>query len=164
MTDNVSPAARLLQWWGRLKDRPGGRWLFARILSLGIPYTGTIQPRVLLVEPGHAVVQLRDRRRVRNHLNSIHALAVANVGELTTGLAVTAALPPAVRFILMALHVDYTKKARGTLTAECRCALPEVIGELDFEARSEVTDAEGDVVARITAVWRMSARPPSDHT
>lgn len=156
MSEKVSAAARLLQWWDRLQGKPGGRWLFARILGAGIPYTGTIKPHVLLVEPGHAVVQLKDRRRVRNHLNSIHALAVANVGELTTGLAVTAALPLDVRFILLSLHVDFLKKARGTLTCECRCTVPEVTEPVDVQATSQVHDAQGELVAQTTATWRMS--------
>ncbi|HEX6559121.1 MAG TPA: DUF4442 domain-containing protein [Longimicrobiales bacterium] len=156
MSGNVSAAARLLQWWQRLKDRPGGRWLFARILGAGIPYTGTIRPHVLVVEAGWARVALRDRRRVRNHLNSIHALAIANVGELTTGLAVTAALPQDVRSILTQLNVQFLKKARGSLVAECRCEVPAVTVPIEFQASSTVTDARGVEVAVVTATWLLS--------
>ncbi len=158
MPEKVSPPARLLKWWGRLEHVPAGRWLFGRVLAHGIPYTGTIRPEVLVVEPGHARVRLRDRRRVRNHLDSVHAIAVTNVGELTTGLAVTAALPEAVRSILTALHVEFLKKARGPLVAECRCTVPRVEGIVNYQASSEVTDGAGDVVARVTATWRLENR------
>jgi acyl-coenzyme A thioesterase PaaI-like protein len=156
LNEKVSPAAQLLGWWKRLEHRPGGKWLFGRILKAGIPYTATVQPRVLAVEPGFARVEIDDRRRVRNHLSSIHAIASANVGELTGGLAMTATLPPDVRSILTAIHVEYKKKARGRLTAECRCEVPPVTEPMDYQVTSEVMDASGTVVATVTASWKLA--------
>jgi acyl-coenzyme A thioesterase PaaI-like protein len=156
MKEQVSPAARLLQKWKQLENRPGGKWLFARLLGFGIPYTATVRPEVLVVEPGFARVAIDDRRRIRNHLSSIHAIALANVGELTGGLAMTATLPPNVRSILTALHVEFKKKARGRLIAECRCVVPEVRESMEHEVRSSVFDASGDEVATVTASWKLS--------
>jgi acyl-coenzyme A thioesterase PaaI-like protein len=152
----VSPAAGLLQWWSRLESKPAGKWLFARILAFGVPYSSTARPQVLVIEPGFARVQLKDRRRVRNHLNSIHAIALANIGELTSGLAMTATLPPDVRSILTALNVEYKKKARGTLVAECRCTVPAVTESIQHLVTANVMDASGDIVATVTATWKLS--------
>src|SRR5579884_1530060 len=77
-----SAGARLLRWWRRL----------ARLLGRLVPYTGTIGPRVVALEPGHARVAMADRRRVRNHLGSVHAVALANLAEVASGLALTTAL------------------------------------------------------------------------
>lgn len=152
----ISPAARLLQWWDRLKDKPGGRWLFARIIGFGIPYTGTVKPRVLVVEPGLARVEMRDRRRVRNHLSSVHALALSNVGELAGGLALTAGLDANTRSILTALHVEFKKKARGTVVAECRCEVPHVRDAMEHQVRAIIRDEAGDEVATVTSTWKLS--------
>ena len=88
-----SPGAQLQTLWLRLSPFPGGRWIFSKILGWKIPSTGGLGATIVTLEPGHVKVQLRERRSVRNHLQSIHAIALANLGELTTGLALVGALP-----------------------------------------------------------------------
>jgi acyl-coenzyme A thioesterase PaaI-like protein len=130
------------------------------MLGLMIPYTGSIHPRVLELRPGYAKVQMRDRRAVRNHLRSIHAIALMNLGEVTTGLAMTLAMPDGARGIVTGLSMEYLKKARGLLTAECTAPAFDatVSGQHDF--RADIVDESGDVVARATAHWLVGPVTP----
>ena len=125
-----------------------------------VPYTASIGAVVERFEPGHVVVRLPDRRRVRNHLRSVHAIALANVGELSTGLALLGALDPGTRGILTGIDVRYAKKARGVLRAEARCTVPDVTGPVDHAVEAAIVDADGDVVATVTALWRLAPVPP----
>ena len=110
---------RLMKTWQRLAPLPGGRWLFSFILGQIAPYTGTIGASVKEIRPGYARVELRDRRKVRNHLGSVHAMALGNLGEMVTGLALMNSLPDKTRGILTGFSIRYLKKARGMLSADC---------------------------------------------
>lgn len=150
---------RMLKLWQRLAPLPGGRWLFSRVLGYMAPYTGSIGASVKELRPGYARVELRDRRKVHNHLNSIHAIALMNLGEATTGLALMTGLSPGIRGIITELSIQYFKKARGRLIAVAETLQPEVQDDLQYEVMAEIKDQSGDVVARCTANWRLGLIP-----
>ena len=150
-----TPGAILLRTWERCRRLPFGDTIFGWLLARAVPYSSSIGARVLELSPGHARLSLADRRAVRNHLNSIHAVALTNLGELTSGLAMLTALPPGARAIVTGLEVEFTKKARGTIVATSEANLPPMGAEADVLARAELRDAANDVVARIAVRWRI---------
>ncbi len=149
----TSISQRVIGSWEMLRTKPGGKLLFSFLVGRVVPYSGSVGAFVEELRPGYACLTLRDRRKVRNHLGSVHAIALANLGELTTGLAAMAGMPANTRGILRGLEVCYEKKARGRLTSTCTSEVvaPDTNTEYSFEA--EIRDQDGDIVARITTLW-----------
>ena len=151
MSKSIGPTLR--HHWSLLSNKPLGKWLFSRLVGHMAPYSGTIGARVECLETGHGVVSLADRRKVRNHLGSIHAIALVNLAELVTGLTLMYSLPPYMRGILVGIEMKYLKKARGRLQAECFCEPAEAGVEQELRVSGEIRDADGDVVATAVASW-----------
>jgi len=148
-----APGTSIALWYRRLSRVPFGKTLFSILIGRMAPYTGTMGARVAELAPGYSRWTLRDRRVVRNHLRSVHAVALVNLAEVASGTAMLTALPPGTRGIVTGLSINYVKKARGTLTAECRCTIPEIKGPTEYPVHAEVRDAAGDVVAKATVNW-----------
>lgn len=155
-----SPGTRLLKLWRQLSPLPGGQWLFAMIFGRMVPYSGSVGPRIRVLEPGRAEVEIPDRRSNRQHLGSVHAIALMNVAEQSSGLAMMAGLPDGVRGIVTNISMQYFKKARGTIRAVSTVTVPTVTTDQDFDVTADCVDGEGTVVARATVRWRLGPVRP----
>jgi acyl-coenzyme A thioesterase PaaI-like protein len=149
----LASSETLRRTWNVLRHAPGGGVLMGQILGNLAPYTGTIRPEVVTLEEGYARVRMRDRRAVRNHLSSVHAIALMNLGEVATGVAMMSALPGDMRGIITHLEMDYLKKARGSITAECRAPVAVAGERREYDVQADLTDEAGEVVARARARW-----------
>lgn len=148
----------LVRAWKLLRSVPGGKKLFSMAIGFYVPYTGSISPRVQTVHDGFAEVAMADQRKVRNHLNSIHAVALANLIELTGNLALYSGMPPNGRFIVKELNVSYEKKARGRVVAESDTPTLDTTEEAEFEIDVTIRDSEGDVTTRGTLLTLVGPR------
>jgi len=146
--------------WDRIRPLPGGHRLFSRLVGLAAPYTGTMGAVVEELERGRSRVSLRDRWAVRNHLDCVHAIALANLAELTGNVALAYTIPDDARFIVAGLDIDYLKKARGTITGTCDC--PEIDGSdrREYQVPVVMRDAGGDEVARATLRTLVGPKKP----
>jgi acyl-coenzyme A thioesterase PaaI-like protein len=152
--------ADLLNVWRRLSPLPGGSWLFSKLFGFAVPYSGSVGPRIRELEPGHAVVEICDRRSNRNHLGSVHAIALTNLAEITSGLALMTGLPPTVRGIVTGLSMTYHKKARGRIRGVANVTVPHVSEDQEFDVMAECFDREGALVATGQVRWRLGPVRP----
>ncbi len=144
----------VFKWWSRLARLPAGSWLFSLALGWIAPYSSTIRARVEEIRPGYARVSLKDRRRVHNHLHSIHAIALVNLGEIATGLAVLSTISANMRGIVLDIHAEYVKKARGKITAIAEFKFPESFADnTACQVEANLRDQSGETVTLVRATW-----------
>ncbi|OZB59492.1 MAG: DUF4442 domain-containing protein [Lysobacterales bacterium 14-68-21] len=153
-------SSSVLALYRRITRWPLGHWLFSRAVCLKAPYFGTIAPRFVALEPGRCAVRIRDRRRVHNHIGTVHAIALCNMAELSAGVMTDATLPPEMRWIPRGMTVAYLKKAVGPMLAEATAPTPpEVTAEgYAWPVSVRITDRAGDAVCEATIDMWLSPR------
>ena len=154
-------ARSVLALYRRITRWPAGHWLFSRAVCWQAPYFASIAPRVDALSPGRCQATIRHRRKVTNHLGTVHAIALCNLAELTAGLMTDVTIPPSMRWIPKGMRVEYLKKAAGTMRAVATPDVPVVESDqgCDLPVTVVVTDAQGETVFRAHVAMWISPRP-----
>ncbi|NNF51787.1 MAG: DUF4442 domain-containing protein [Gammaproteobacteria bacterium] len=156
MTDPGIP--KVLELYRNFARFPMGKWLFSKLVCLRAPYFSSIAPRFAELGPGAALVTMRNRRRVRNHIGTVHAIAICNLCELAAGTMTEVSMPRGMRWIPKGMTVEYLAPAKTSLRASATIPGPVVFGDaFELPVSTEVTDRHGTVVVR--AVIRMWISP-----
>lgn len=157
---------RLFEWaWQRALDgRPAA---LTRVFWRWIPFNRPHRFRITALAPGSARVSATLRRANRNHLGTLHACALATIGEFSAGLALLGAFSPSeYRLIMSRLEVDYTRRADSQVTSTAEIAptdLNEIRQQLSDGAvvtrwmTSELRNVSNDLVATVRTEWQIKA-------
>jgi len=107
---------QVLQLWNRAQRLPGGTRLFSMAFSQMAPYFASVRPRFTEIRPNRAELVIRKRRRVHNHLGTVHAIALCNGLEAAMGALAEATIPAGKRWIPKGMEVAYTARASSDIT------------------------------------------------
>jgi acyl-coenzyme A thioesterase PaaI-like protein len=153
-------SASVLSLYRRITRWPAGHWIFSRLVCFRAPYFATIAPRFVALAPGRCEVRIRDRRRVHNHIGTVHAIALCNLAELSAGVMTDATIPADMRWIPKGMTVEYLKKAVGTMhgIATPELATPVPDGGHEWPVRVEVVDSADETVFRARVLMWVSPR------
>lgn len=150
--------------YDRLQTLPAGLGskAFAVIAGVFVPHAARMGFEVQHLTKRSIAVTMPDKRANRNHLRSLHAMALAHLGEFTTGLLLLYAVSPdGYRTILRKYEIEYVAKARGPITGRATLKLPKgkSLDKKDVAVVAELTDEDGALVARSKATWRVGKTP-----
>ncbi len=154
------PANRLARTLQPLEHLPAALQARARSLVMGqiVPFVGTARLRIEELSDRRAVVSVQNRRRVQNHLHTVHAAAMALIAETASGFVVGMNVPDDRVPVIKSMRVDFLKRARGAmravaeLTDEQRAAIArEQKGEVAVQVRVE--DGEGKEPIACAMIW-----------
>lgn len=139
------------------------RWQSAALSLLfgrTIKFAGTAGIKVCSLTTEAAHLQLANRKKVQNHIGSVHAAATALLAESASGFLVGMNLPDDKLPLLKSMHVDYLKRSTGALTARVSLSEPQRASMLaedkgDITLTVEIIDEAGiaPVLAQMTWAW-----------
>jgi acyl-coenzyme A thioesterase PaaI-like protein len=134
------------------------RFAITKVFTSRVKFAGTGAVQILELEEGRAVLQMQNRGKVQNHIGTIHASAMGLLAESATGIVLGMTLPDSKIPLMKATHIDYVRRANGTLRAEA--TLPaemraRVLGEDkgDFVVPVKVTDEDGQEPIKVQMTW-----------
>jgi acyl-coenzyme A thioesterase PaaI-like protein len=105
-----------------------------------------------------AVLMLRNKRRVQNHIGTVHAAAVALIGETATGAVFGMSVPDDKIPLLKSMKIAYTRRSQGALRAEATLS-PEMREHFWVKEKGEIavpvkiTDETGEPTVEAEYVW-----------
>jgi acyl-coenzyme A thioesterase PaaI-like protein len=150
--------------WQRTRALPLGDRVFSFLFAQKAPYFASIRPRFLTIEPNHVELLIPKRRRVHNHLGTVHAIALCNGLEAAMGALAEVTIPADRRWIPKGMEVSYTAKATGDVTciaetdADQWSGGPDSGHDLPVRVRGELADGTR-VIEGVIRLW-VTSRPP----
>ena len=154
--------SQVLSLWRTLGQVPVvGPRVFSFAFSRKAPYFATVRPRFTEVRPGYAALVVPSRRRVHNHLGTVHAIALCNGLEAAMGALAEASIPADKRWIPKGMEVAYTAKATSDITCTAETD-PGVWTSADPDVPVRVRGVRDDgtvVIEGVIRLWVTPKRP-----
>jgi len=135
-------------------------WLLDFALGSTIKFIGTAGLHCEKLTEQESIFVLKNRKKVRNHIGTVHAAATSLVAETASGMVVGMNVLDDKIPVLKTMHIDYVKRSTGNLRAVATIT-QEQIDMLHQEEKGDtviavtVTDDAGvePVECQMTWAW-----------
>lgn len=156
---------RLSRLVHKLDSLPVGlrRFLITFLFGGTVHFVRTVGLRFEALTEDRAVVVVGNRRRVQNHIGTVHASAMGLLGETATGAVIGMNVPDDRVPVLKGMRMDFRKRAQGALRAEASLT-PEMQARIQTEEKGElsvpvrITDESGESPLACEYVWAWHSR------
>ena len=154
-------ATRVQQLYDSLARFPGGKRVFSLGFARKAPYFRSIRPQFVQIRPNFASLRLPDRRAVRNHIGTVHAIAVCNGLEAAMGALAEATVPAGKRWLPKGMTVSYLAKSTSDLVCTAETDPADWEGGPDVPVRVRAVRDDGTVVVEgVINLW-VTEKPSS---
>lgn len=126
-------------------------WLFGR----KVKFVSTAGIKITRIDGHQLTCQIHNHKKVQNHINGVHAAAMALLAETATGLLTGLHLPDNKLPLLKSLHIDYTQRAVGSLQAVATLTDEQIV-------RLETQD-KGDISVHVKVIDESGEHPIDCH-
>jgi acyl-coenzyme A thioesterase PaaI-like protein len=148
----------MLRLYHRVTKWPLGDWIFSKLFASKAPYFATIAPRVTQLRPNYCEVRFRKRRKVHNHIKTVHVIAISNALEMAMGALAEASIPGHLRWIPKGMTLEYTAKANSDIRAVAETN-PDDWKAGDLPVQVTAFRDDGEVVVKGTILLYVSEKP-----
>ena len=134
-------------------------------MRMGVPFNRPHRIVIRQVEDHSINCSIPYIKRNFNHLNGIHACAMATVGEYCAGLCLLLSFKPELyRLIMKKIEVEYHFQGRQNLQSRCKIN-PKDFDELSIQLEqsdsslqnmtTEIHDDDNNHVATVLTIWQV---------
>lgn len=128
------------------------------VMGKVIRFAGTAGTRVEKLTPNECVIVLRNKKKVQNHIGSVHAAAMGLLAESATGFMTGMTVPDDRIVVIRSMKLEYLKRASGDMKAVASFSDEQVqfikdTPKGDIEVPVVITDANGTETVKATMIW-----------
>lgn len=133
---------------------------FALSKAMGrvVKYAGTSGLRFEKLTPNECIIVIANRKKVQNHIGSVHAAAMGLLAETATGFMTGLSVPDSRIIVIKSMNLEYLKQATGDMKAVARFNDEQIAfiknnEKGDINVPVVITDAKGVETVKATMVW-----------
>lgn len=151
---------RLTKAVNTINKLPESMRVFAlsKIMGKIIKFAGTSGIRVEKLTPNECVIVMPNRKKVQNHIGSVHAAAMGLLAESATGFMTGMTVPDDRIIVIRTMELEYQKRASGDMKAVASFSEEQVkyienTPKGDIEVPVVITDETGTETVKAKMVW-----------
>lgn len=132
---------------------------FSRLFGSVVKFAGHSDVEFIEMDPQRVKLRMKNKRKLQNHIGSVHAVAMSLLAESASGSIVALNLDADKLALCKGMYVDFTRRtAKGEIFAEATLTDEQV--ELinstpkgETEVKTVVTDCKGENPVEVKMVW-----------
>ena len=117
-------------------------WLISKAFGSKIPFAGRASMHIAHLDHESCEIRLTNRKKVQNHIGTLHAAAMALAAESATGYLVGMNVPNGRVPVIKQLSVTFEKRTKGSIVAKAHLT-PE-------QREIMVSQEKGEVLVAVT--------------
>lgn len=123
-----------------------------------VKFTGTAGIKIEELSDRRAVISLKNKKSVQNHIGSVHAVASILIAESATGYLIGMNVPSTSVPVIKTIKADYVKRAKGNMKAVASLTEEQILAMQTLEKGETtvsvvVSDADGKEPILMEMVW-----------
>lgn len=123
-----------------------------------VKFTGTTGITIEELSDERAVITLKNKKPVQNHIGSVHAVASILIAESATGYLIGMNVPDSSVPVIKTIKADYVKRAKGDMKAVATLSKKQISDIRELEkgettVKVSITDGDNKEPILMEMVW-----------